>query len=450
MNTSLSANEFGDIPNELLESSRNISRELRKRRLRYEKEKEPLNNAPDKPDIFFDHAPCGTYPIIAFRTVPCDKYVLGYCGPCSYSARSYPSGLRQQELYASLLRQLNWVLDHFDELFVKRSNGRLDGYYLRQASKRACYMMQLAGESSFFRDAEVPKYYRRAILQRLADFQEEKKVDLHIMLECRPEHLLAAHESGELTELKPLLEELNIVVNVGFECHDDFLRNIAFAKDLSISDFNQAMAVAQSYQLDPGVFLFAGATLLTTSEMLTEVEHSLEYLQNLRLFANVMVPNLQTYTLPDLLYQAGRYRLPEPYFLLDLADRLLTFRPDRPHAVTPFDWFIGGLESDPAPRLNLVTNPQRSTNDTVTYAIHQCVLNLVHTLDEERYYLEAKLLRTKPDYKHHLRDLERIDNRLWPERLAEDLAFAQSYLEVYDSLTTSIPDSLAWEITKSG
>ncbi len=83
-------------------------------------------------------------------------------------------------------------------------------------------MMQLAGESSFFRDAEVPLVYRRAILERLVAFQGERGVNLHLMLECRPEHLLAAARSGELADLAPLLQALDTVVNVGLECHDEF------------------------------------------------------------------------------------------------------------------------------------------------------------------------------------------------------------------------------------
>lgn len=427
-------------PEELLVQSRTLSQALRKRRLSHEKAEEPLHGAPSKPDIYFDHAPCGRYPIIALRTVPCDKYILGYCGPCSYSARSYPSGLGRKVLYDGLMDQLEWVLAHFDELAVEHSNGRLDGYHLRKAPERPWYMLQLAGESSFFRDAEVPPNYRRAILERLAAFQEERRVNLHLMVECRPEHLLAAHESGELSALDPLLRDLDAVVNIGFEFHDDFLRNIVFAKDLDLDTFSRAMVAARSYRLDPGVFLFAGAIGLTTREMLDEVERGLGYLQDLGLFANVMVPNLQTYTLPDLLYEAGHYRLPEPYFLLDLADRLLDFRPERPHAITPFDWFLGGLESDPPPRLNLLTNPRKYTSEAVTHAIHQCVLELVHSLDERSYRREAARLRAQPDYAYHLKDLARTDERPWPERLAEDLEAARLYLEVYDSALQSQPN----------
>lgn len=425
--------EISDNHADLLARSRRISRELRKRRLKQESAIKPQESSLDRPDIYWDHAPTGTYPIIAFRTIPCDKYIKGNCGPCSYSARSYPAGLSSKTIYSSLMDQLEWVLGNFEELFVKRSNGELEGYQLRQAPDRPWYMMQLAGESSFFRDAEIPPEYRRKILGRLIEFQEEQKINLHVMLECRAEHLLAANDSGELEALEPFLRGLDAVVNVGYESHDEFLRNVAFDKDLRAMAFERAMRVAKERKLDPGVFIFAGTTFQTTSEILQGLSRDLGYLQSMGLFANVMVPNLQAYTLPDLLHEFGEYRLPEPYFLLDVADCLLTFRPVRNHPVTPFDWFIGGIESDPPPRLNILTNPSRQTSVEVTTQIHECLLRLVRNLDADEYRRETARLRAKPDYIFHSEGLAIKDGRPWQERLEANLAFAESHLEVYDS-----------------
>ncbi len=85
-----------------------------------------------------------------------------------------------------------------------------------------------------------------------------------------------------------------------------------------------------------------------------------------------MVPNLQAYTLPDLLYEGGAIasRSPSSCWISRIA--CLAFRPQRPHPVTPFDWFIGGLESDPPPRLTLLAHPARRTSATLTRAIHAC------------------------------------------------------------------------------
>ena len=97
----------------LLARHRSLSRQLRKRRLALEREIEPLTGAPERPDLYFDHAPSGRYPIVALRTVPCDLYVKGFCGPCSYSARSYPPGLSSQDIYRGIELQLDWLLEHF-------------------------------------------------------------------------------------------------------------------------------------------------------------------------------------------------------------------------------------------------------------------------------------------------------------------------------------------------
>ncbi|ANB02039.1 hypothetical protein [Ectothiorhodospira sp. BSL-9] len=428
----LSAVDDGTADGEqLLDRALALTRELRKRRLRHERATAPLAGAPQRPDIYWDHAPSGRYPIIAFRSVPCDKYVLGFCGPCSYSARAHPAGLTREAQYASLPRQLEWLLERFDDLFVAEASGRLPGYRLRSAPRRPWYMLQLAGESSFFRDAEVPPIQRKMILERLLTFQEERGVNLHLMLECRAEHILNVERSGELRDLAPLLRSLDAVINVGFEAENDFLRNVGFAKDLPRTSFIKAMKVAQVYGLDPGVFVFAGATFLTVAEILEQTTNSLMFLEKLGLFANVMVPNLQAYTLPDLLHEVGLYRLPEPYFLLDLADRLLAFRPVRSRPVTPFDWFLGGLESDPRPRCNLLTNPHRQTTDAVTEAIHACIIDLVRNQDDVAYRARAARLRAAPDHAFHEHDLRRRDARPWCRRLQEQLDVAAGFVENY-------------------
>lgn len=398
-----------------------LSRLLRKQRLREERRGEPERGPAVRPDIYFDHAPSGTYPIIAFRTVPCDRYVKGRCLPCSYSARAYATGVGRDSLYASLETQLEWVLSHFDQLVVARADGHLQGYRLRRAPDRPWYMLQLAGESSFFRDAEVPAWYRRRLLERLVDFQNQRAVNLHVMLECRPEDLLAAHESGELGTLAPLLRDVDVVVNVGLEYRDDWLRNELFAKELDLVVFERAIAAAHQHRLDPGVFVFAGGPVLTASEILQETARTLRYLETLGVFVNLMVPNLQAHTVPERLWEVGVYELPEPYFLLDLAELALSYRPRRPNLVTPFDWFIGGIETDPPPRYTLLSQPRKATSQAVTEAVHETLLELVHGLDADRFHRRAARLRAHPDAASWRRQLAYRDSRSWPRRLEEAL-----------------------------
>jgi len=397
-----------------------LSRSLRKQRLAAERGVASPAGPAHRPDLYYDHAPSGRYPIIALRTVPCDRYVKGMCLPCAYSARPYAGGIRREMLYASLEWQLEWLLDHFDEVIARHANGRLEGYHLRQGfPDRPWYTLQLAGESSFFRDAEIPPAWRRKILERLAGLQQQRQINLHLMLECRPEDLVAAHESGELDRLNPLFRQLNVVVNMGLEYRNDWLRNHLFAKGLDLDIFERAISVAHGHRLDPGVFVFAGAPVLTAAEILRETRSTLRYLERQRVFVNLMVPNLQTGTLPNLLWERGLYELPEPFFLLDLADLAIEYHPRRPNPVTPFDWFIGGLESDPPPRYTLLDQPRRATSDDLTREIHRVVLDLVTTLDISSYRAQAARLRSRPEAAAWRRSLRRKDARSWEFRLSE-------------------------------
>ncbi len=399
-----------------------LSRALRKDRLRAERVAYMQDGSVQRPDLYYDYAPCGRYPIIALRTVPCDRYVKGMCMPCAYSARPYASGVGRDMLYAGLERQLEWVLDNFDEVVAKHANGELEGYQLRKGiTNRPWYTLQLAGESSFFRDAEIPPVWRRWILERLIEFQDQRQVNLHLMLECRPEDLVLAHESGELDSLNTLFRGLDVVVNMGLEYRNDWLRNQLFAKGLDRHVFERAIEVAHHHRLDPGVFVFAGAPLLTAMEIVRETRRTLRYLERQRVFVNLMVPNLQAGTLPNLLWDAGLYELPEPFFLLDLADLAIEYHPCRPHPVTPFNWFIGGLESDPPPRYTILNQPRRATSDAVTREIHEVLLDLVTTLDTDSYKARAADLRRRRDATVWQQALQYMDRRSWEHRLSDVL-----------------------------
>ena len=438
MPTVLESDHVGKEDAALLSQRIVLSRMLRKQRLRQERQLQNDRALESRPDIYFDLGPDGEYPIIAFRTVPCDLYVKGFCAPCSYSARPWVAGAGRDAIHDTILIQLDWILAHFDELFTRRARGKLAGYRFRRVGDRRDtprYMMQLAGESSFFRDDEIPPRYRRLIWERLAIFQQQKGVQLHVMLETRPEHLVAAGKTGELDELASLFEQLNVVVNMGFEVADDWLREVVFMKKLTKEIFREAVEIAHAYHLDPGVFVYPGLEVLSVPEMLSVLRDTLTFLQPMGVFVNVMMPNLQAWTLPDVHYEAHLWMLPEPYFLLDVIDILLEYEPERPDPVTPFHWFLGGLVSDPTPRATLLSHPRRQTGDAATAAIHEALRRLVCANDANDYQRKAKALRCQADMKFHVENLEKSREMMarvgldWQERLRELLHLASRYLQ---------------------
>jgi len=360
-------------------------------------------------------------------------FLKGFCTPCSYSARPYTS--KNHEQYEqSLDNQLDWLCNHFSEITIQKANGHLDGYRLNGPEDRPSFMLQLAGTSSFFRDAEIPPDFRRKILQRMLDLQDREKIKLHVMLECRPEHLVNAYESGELKDLAPFFSDLNVVVNMGFEFVDDWLRNHLFLKELDKKIFEHAVEIAKEARLDPGIFVFAGGHLLTVGEILAQTKKTLCYLEQLGVFANIMIANLQSFTLPDLLWEYDQCVYPEPFFLLDIVELAIKFRPHRNWPITPFHWFIGGLWADPPPRVTLLDNPKSKIPSLLTRQIYDCFQDFIKDGDVMRFHETSRKLKAHPSFMEYQRQLEYIDPRTWEERMATSLAFAREKIETYSSL----------------
>ncbi len=363
---------------------------------------------------------------------------MGLCTPCGYSSELVQSDFDADALEKSLDRQTDWILKEFPHLFPSKQSS--DGFadWVRPGRRRQFYVVELSGPGSFFHDYEIPPALRRRILQRFAEFQKQQEIDLCVMLECRPEDLLAAGDSGELEDLRNLFESLSVVVNMGLEDADEFLRNTVYAKDLTLSNFERATEMAKRYGLDPGAFIFAGAFILTPAEALNAVKSTLKYCQTQGLFANVMLPNIQPYTVPAVLFEFERYALPEPFFLLDISDLLLTYRPKR-ETRTLFHWFIGGLVAHPRPWATILSNPKKHTTNETTRSIYEAVRQLMETLDHDQFRTTAKSLRSGGEYDYYLETLHLDDSLPWPMRFRDTIDFAKGAIEEYDARQKCTP-----------
>lgn len=437
-------------PNVLKGRVKTLSRQLRQAQMR--RHQTIHHDVPPFPqaDIYFEPGPGGDYPIVTLRSLPCSYFLRGNCAPCAYSARPRPAQNKNLDPYSGLLRQVDDLLARFDDLFSRKADGQLPGHRLRHRKHDRIYTLQLAGESSFFSDHEIPPAYRREILERFRNFGQQQGVDWHLMLETRPEDLTKAAQSGELNRLQPLLESLNVVVNMGFEHENDFLRQVIFAKDLDKADFLRALTVAQSHGLDPGVFLFAGGFILTPQEALQEVANGLAFLEPLGVFVNLMIPNLQAFTLPDLLYCAEHYDLPEPQWLLEVMNLLLNYAPHRPDAVTPVHWFMGGIVAEPMPVASIINHPRRKCSMPYAKKLLKIARNLMLCGDLEalkqkhknhmKYFSNFKIVGdSMPCYGKLPVDLtcredfrqKQMSALAWPQRTHHALTIAEQQIETY-------------------
>jgi len=215
-------------------------------------------------------------------------------------------------------------------------------------------VLQIAGEGSFLRNAEIPADRRIEMLQMFADDAWKRQISVSYNLETKAEDVIAAEARGEFAKYGELGTQLNLSLAIGYESADPFIRNVIFAKELDERHFERAVSIALKYDLNPIAYVYAGGHGLSDSDILESVRLTVRRLRELGVGIYLMLPNLQPFTLPHLLWACGRYQLPSPDTVLRILEVMLDGAPRRssPHAwLGHSDWMIGGITATPDPVL---------------------------------------------------------------------------------------------------
>lgn len=123
--------------------------------------------------------------------------------------------------------------------------------------------------------------------------------------------------------------------------------------------------------------------------------------------------------------------LPEPFFLLDVMDRLMAHSRSQATAATDFHWFVGGLETDPPACGTVFDHPRRRTSAATTDDIREVVYATLMSGHRDAYRRAAEALRRHPDHRHHAEALAFRDPRPWKVRMAEALTHAEQAMPAY-------------------
>ncbi len=418
-----------DIQTSLSERARKIAFALRNRA-----DYGVLEEIPEKPYFFYEQGEFGDYPIFAYPGKKCDQYEAGYCTPCGYSGIPRSKNIPISAFYAAQLDQTEFVLKHFDEIIANKQSGTLDKHNVfKPYPQGPVYKLQLAGESSFFRDAEIPKSNRLAILERFDRFCDVNQINLHIMLETRPEHLIRAHRSGELDTYKKrgYIEKFTMVVNMGFESIDDLTRNVIYNKNLDLGQLEESIAIAKAFDMDPSLFVFIGGHSLSEKEILDNTRRTLDYLRSLNVPPSLMCPNLQPYTINHLLYVHGRYNLVDPRTIVEIVKICRTFTISRRNPSLEVDWFFGGLEAEPAPWMTTFNNPRKTSCSPCAEVIHGALFQLKQDYDLDRFFISIEPIHGCDCRHTYDRFCENSPAKPLADRISDDLDFAEMKTDEY-------------------
>lgn len=425
----------------LSERSRKIMQALR--RVTYKRD-DVLERPIDKPYLFYAPHLCGSYAIFIFGSYRCDKYMQGLCTPCHYSGLLHPAKLPQAEVHGAVLDQVDYMLEHFEDLVMAHQLGTGAGYRLTRPYPDGRFAdIQVAGEGSWLRDGEIPPAIRVEALDRLDAFAKRRSLNLHVGLEVKAEDILRAEERGELDTYasKGWVDRLNLSLIMGFESTDPLVRNVIFNKRLALDAVEGAIEIGHRRGMRPTCFVYTGNHAMTDAEVIADAITSIRWLRERGAGIYLMMPNLQPHTIPHLLYQYGHHDLIDVRTAIPILDELLAHGAgdDPIHFHAGQDWNIGGVTSEPDPELNIFTNPRSSTCKSCVDRFRTALLGLAHQHDVAAYREHVAAIAScacKARYQdRESRDRARARVPL-TERVTIDLTHAEALISQYEPKRT--------------
>ena len=186
---------------------------------------------------------------------------------------------------------------------------------------------------SFFPHTELPKDFQHFVYQDIAGRPNIKQ----LMVEAYPSFIT----ENALREALECIGKTDFMVGIGFESHNDVVRNKFLKKRIERVLFEEKIRMMQRLGVQVFVYVFLKAPQLNEGQALTEALKTIEYLHNLGVdeiaLSCAFVP---PGTVLETQYHAGDFRPPWLWTILKIMD--LAEQNQWPLS-------IGGFEDNPAP-----------------------------------------------------------------------------------------------------
>lgn len=324
----------------------------------------------------------GPFPEFILKGRFCTRSLKGLCSPCFYS-RLPVHNISEEQFDNGYLSQVKYILDNFQEVVVKNQVGHVA--YNGLATK-PLYGMVCTPTGSYFDECEYPVTIRKKILKILVSAMYEHDCEIALHIESHAMDVIKYFKSPDEEELD-LLHQLHARVLLGFESINDFSRNVLYSKCLSIDNFEKAVCLLKKNGIPVGAFVFAGLFSYTDEESIADTTQSLIYLKEKGVAPVLMFSNTQAYTIPDVLFENGKFKLLDPRTVAMIVKETIDiFGCDMDNDIDP--WFIADPKGGPPdPSVHIFNAKTSTTCPTCADKIYNAIENLRITKNKD-FFLE--------------------------------------------------------------
>lgn len=355
----------------------------------------------------------------------CCKSDAGCCTNCFYSMYKQHE---QPKIKEKMKAQVEWILDNFEEEVIKKQDGpsNIKRDKFNYPSEEPI-VVTISPTGSYFSEHEFPREVRIYMLQKLIEKSKEYKRDIVLITEAHSTDVV----NGIDEEEAELLRKLHNKCILGFESVVEYSRNVLYNKKLPLGVYEKAVEVLQNNGIDVGSFVIGGLITYNDLETKQDMLETVQYLKSKNVFPVMMFSNIQQYTMPDVLYQGGKYHLLQPFTTTDITYEMLKILGEDSYWMIPEP-----VSGPPVPKDNIFYNRKdTTTSQYLNKELHKLLFKLRMTRNSTDFMRGYEnILRQYPEeYRKYKQYIENDSKQAGSkkDRLVEAIAYVKENLSEY-------------------
>lgn len=192
---------------------------------------------------------------------------------------------------------------------------------LRLASLVKPQLMAITPVGSFFDDNEFPSNVRTKLVEKLGPLSYVKA----FQVESRPSFIIDSERSGYLNSLEESFCQKKLIVGIGLETANDYIRKYCINKGFSSHDFIEACDYLHKHNMAAKAYLLLKPPFLSERQAIDDCIKSIQFaIENHVDKIDVFLCRIYSNTLCRWLYSKKRYRAPWLWSAVEVLKNLPT------------------------------------------------------------------------------------------------------------------------------